>query len=102
MRRVALITPGGVAFTKQAARDCLDRGEAPLTPLLANTVGLAAEDVTAIHAMLRVWQQAADVVAVYAEDGVTAEMQAEIDALVALGLPVEMRDQPGTSSAGEG
>lgn len=94
MRPVILVTTDSVAFTKQAARDCLAKGDAPLNLQLMNTVGLTDDEVSAVGEVVKTWQASAEAVVVYDDLGVTKEMQDEIDVLALAGKAAEQRKVP--------
>ena len=100
MRRVIVESPfagnreANLAYAKEALRDSLDRGEAPLAshliyPRVLNDDFEAERrlGITAGHS----WIPAADAVVVYADLGVSPGMQRGISAARVAGIPVEIR-----------
>jgi hypothetical protein len=102
MRLVILESPyagdveANIAYARRALRDSLLRGEAPIAShLLYTQEGVLDDDVPAERAQGiaagLVWLRVADAAVVYADRGISAGMQAGIDAARAAGVAVEMR-----------
>jgi hypothetical protein len=92
MRCVILETPQSIAFTKQAVLDCLVKGDAPLSFQMLNVVGFTPKETAACEQMLRQWQTTgAATMVVYTDQGITPQMQANIDAVALAGGTTEYR-----------
>lgn len=102
MRRVIIESPfagnvsANIAYARRAVRDSLLRCEAPLAShLLYTQPGILRDAVLeerkyGIEAGL-CWVEFAELVAVYADLGISAGMQQGIDKAKELGVPVEVR-----------
>lgn len=102
MKRVVLESPfagdidRNLAYARAAIRDSLSRDEAPIAShLLYTQPGILDDDnaterawgISAGHA----WIEKADLVAVYADHGISNGMRAGINAAELSGIPVEVR-----------
>lgn len=114
MRRVIIESPyradtpdgiaANVAYAKEAVRDCLARGEAPIAShLLIAAHGILddadpAEREQGINAGLA-WQVVADAVVVYTDRGISNGMSLAIDRAKFYNIPVEYRSMNITREA---
>jgi hypothetical protein len=102
MRRVVIESPysgdieRNVAYAREAVRDCILRGEAPIAShLLFTQPGIlrdeiAEERLAGIYAGLA-WVCVADASVVYIDFGISRGMQQGIDAAKAANIPIEFR-----------
>lgn len=92
MIRVILESGIGVAYTKQAVRDSLSRGEFPLSmQLLYSTPGFTPEEDALGESAILAWSEVAELVVCYTDLSISPEMQARLDQYVVAGLTIEQR-----------
>lgn len=97
---------GNIAYAKRCMRDCLSRGEAPYaSALILARTGILDDAVRADREMGMevgfVWGERADLIAVYADRGVSNGMRAGIERALARGIPIEERWLDGKPEGGE-
>ena len=81
-------------YARAAMLDCLSRGEAPLASHLLYTQVLDDEDPNERYRGIKAglaWGQHADLVAVYADRGISTGMKMGIEAAKYDGIPIEYR-----------
>ena len=81
-------------YARAAMLDCLSRGEAPLASHLLYTQVLDDEDPGERYRGIKAglaWGQHADLVAVYADRGISTGMKMGIEAAKYDGIPIEYR-----------
>lgn len=102
MRRVVIESPfsgdvaDNIAYAMECVHDCLKRGEAPYASHLFFTQPGLLDDEDPEQRMLSiraglVWGDTAELVAVYADHGISSGMELGIQAAIARGTPVEYR-----------
>lgn len=105
MKRVIVESPyagdveKNLVYLRACLRDCLLRGEAPFASHGLYTQQGVLDDNQADHRSLGIragsaWHEAADVVAVYKDHGISGGMEEGIESAKKLGIPVVYRTLP--------
>lgn len=88
--------PANETYAKTCVLDSLGRGEAPIASHLLYTLPGVLHDLDPVERRIGIaaghaWMRVAELVAVYTDRGISAGMQAGIDAAMLHGVPVEYR-----------
>lgn len=102
MRRVVIESPysgdvaANVEYARRCARDCLQRGEAPIAShLLFTQPGILLDEVPGERELGMqadfAWGRLAELCAVYTDHGISGGMQAGMEVALQAGIPIDYR-----------